>query len=160
MARAGLRTSFGQSNDTGLVRCRRERHRPATVLLDDLVDLRHDADRLAQCNDDSLVVFDILRRERAGLAVFKPLLADLVAADVEVPNVLRYAGEAARRVSDVQPSIRVGPDGFVIHETIACYVQSVEGTGQNGKGVAAFRSEVVSVVPLTRVIVRLVAAAA
>lgn len=31
------------------------------------------------------------------------------------------------RVTDVQPSIRVGPDGFVIHETIACYVQALEG---------------------------------
>jgi hypothetical protein len=31
------------------------------------------------------------------------------------------------RVEDVQPSIRVGPDGLVIRETVASYIQTIEG---------------------------------
>ena len=71
-----------------------ERPRPAAVLLDDLVDLLHQADGLGEGDDDLLVVGDVVLRERAALAVLEPLLADLVAADVEVPHVLAHALEA------------------------------------------------------------------
>jgi hypothetical protein len=54
------------------------------VSLDDLVDLLHQADGLSQSDDDLLVVGEVVLGERATLAVFEPLLADLVAADVEV----------------------------------------------------------------------------
>ena len=60
-------------------------------------------------------MFDVFIRQHAagagvlaalGLAVLEPLLANLVAADVEVPHLLRHAVEAARlRLID--------PDGFV-----------------------------------------------
>ena len=38
-------------------------------------------------NDDLLVVLEVVVGQFPGLAVFQPLLADLVAADVEVPNL-------------------------------------------------------------------------
>ena len=59
----------------------------------DLVDLGHDADGLVQGDDDLLVVGDVLVRERAALPVLEPLVADLVAADVEVPDLLGHALE-------------------------------------------------------------------
>ena len=62
------------------------------MLLNDLVDLLHQADRLVQGNDDFLVVGNVIGRERAAFAVLEPLLADLVAADVEVPDRLGHAG--------------------------------------------------------------------
>jgi hypothetical protein len=37
------------------------------------------------------------------------------------------AREYATKIIDVQPSIRVGPNGLVVHETLAAYVQNVEG---------------------------------
>ena len=32
-------------------------------------------------------------------------------------------------VEDVQPSVRVGPDGFVVREVVATYIQLIDGTG-------------------------------
>ena len=66
---------------------------PVAVGFDDLVDLGHDTDGLVQGDDDLLIVGDILVRERAALPVLKPLVADLVAADVEVPDLLGHALE-------------------------------------------------------------------
>ena len=63
---------------------------------DDFVDLLHQTDRLAEGDDYPLVVGDVVLRQRAALAVLEPLLANLVAADVEVPHVLEYALEARR----------------------------------------------------------------
>ncbi len=85
------------------------------MLLYNLVDLGHDADGLAEGDDDLLVVLDVLVGQHAagagvlaalGLTVLEPLLADLVAADVEVPHLLRHALEAAS-------FILVDPDGLV-----------------------------------------------
>ena len=64
---------------------------PAAVSFDDLVDLGHDVDSLTEGDDDLLIVGDVLVRESASLSVFKPLVADLVAADVEVPDLLGHA---------------------------------------------------------------------
>ncbi len=68
-----------------------ERVGPAAVGFDDLVDLCHDTDGPVQGDDDLLIVGDVLVRERASLSVFKPLVADLVAADVEVSDLLGHA---------------------------------------------------------------------
>ena len=99
----------------GLGLARLERPRPAAVLLDDLVDLLHQADGLGERDDDLLVVGDVVLRERAALAVLEPLLADLVAADVEVPHVLGHAAEADGAGLAGWPfsSRRVEPDGVV-----------------------------------------------
>ena len=39
---------------------------PPAMLFDDLIDLTHDANRLAEADDDLLVVGDVVFRERAG----------------------------------------------------------------------------------------------
>ena len=56
---------------------------PAALCFDHLVNLAHQADRLIQGDDDLLVVLDVFVGHGAALAVLEPLLADLVAADVE-----------------------------------------------------------------------------
>ena len=64
------------------------------MLLNDLVDLPHQADSLLECNDNLLVVSDVVLGESAALAILEPFLANLVAADAEVPHDLRHAMEA------------------------------------------------------------------
>ncbi len=65
--------------------------------LDDLVDLFHQADRLGECDDDLVVVGDVVVGELATRltllrsSVLEPLLANLVATDVEVPHILDHA---------------------------------------------------------------------
>ena len=54
----------------------------------------NDADGLIQGNDDLLVVGNVLVREHAPLPVLKPLVADLVAADLEVPDLVGHALKA------------------------------------------------------------------
>ena len=53
--------------------------------------------------------------ERAALAVLEPLLADLVAADVEVPDVLGHAAETdgAWLAAGLLCASSVEPDGVV-----------------------------------------------
>ena len=80
--------------------------------IDDLVDLVHDADRLVQGDDDPLVVGDVLCGERATLTVLQPLLADLVAADVEVPDLLGHAAEADASASSSSQTVLVGMATF------------------------------------------------
>ena len=86
---------------------------------DDLVDLGHDADGLIQRDDDFLVVGDVLVRERADLPVLKPLVTYLVAADVEVPDLLGHAlepdGAGLRRALAIAGVGLAGvePDGAV-----------------------------------------------
>ena len=71
--------------------------------IDHLVDFAHDPDGFVQGDDDLLVVGDVVGRERATLAVLKPLVADLVAADVEVPDCFRDA------LRPIVPDRCVGP---------------------------------------------------
>lgn len=73
---------------------------------DGLVDLAHQADGLVEGDDDALVVADVLARERATFTVFEPLVADLVAADLEVPHRLGDAAEVLGRV-DPHPAVFV-----------------------------------------------------
>ena len=60
--------------------------RPAAVGGDGLVDFGHEADGFIQGDDDFLVVGEVVVGELAAAAVFEPFVADLVAADVEVPD--------------------------------------------------------------------------
>ena len=76
--------------------CRRpglERRGPTAVGLDHVVDLGHEADRLVQGDDDPPVMGDVLVRECAPLPVLEPLVADLIAADLEVPDFLGHSVE-------------------------------------------------------------------
>ena len=68
---------------------------PAAVVFDDLVDLGHEADGLGEGDDDFVVMGDVFVGEGAAFAVFEPFFADLVAADVEVPDILWDSLEAA-----------------------------------------------------------------
>lgn len=72
--------------------------RPAAVVVDGFVYRGHQADGLGEGGDDALVVDLIVVAERAAFAVFQPLLADLIAADVELPHLRRDALEILRRV--------------------------------------------------------------
>ena len=71
-----------------------ERAGPTAVRLDHRVDFGHQPDRLRQGDNDLVVVLDVLLAQHPSLAVFEPLFADLVSANVEVPNGLRHALEA------------------------------------------------------------------
>lgn len=71
--------------------------------LDCLVDFAHEADGFVEGDDDAVVVADVFVGEDAAgagvlaalaLAVAEPLLADLVAADVKVPDGFGHAVEA------------------------------------------------------------------
>ncbi len=90
----GTRAERDDLGGRGLGLAGLERLRPAAVLLDDLVNLLHQADRLGEGDDNFLVMSDVVLRESAALAVLEPLLADLVAADVEIPHLLAHALEA------------------------------------------------------------------
>src|SRR5262249_8742939 len=67
---------------------------PASVLLDSFIDLMHQADGLGKSDDYVLVVGNLVSRKYAALPVLQPLLADLVATDVEVPHGFGHASEA------------------------------------------------------------------
>ena len=67
---------------------------PAAVLVDDFVDFGHQADGVGQGDDDFVVVGDVVRGEDPPFTVLEPFLADLVAADVEVPDLLGNAAKA------------------------------------------------------------------
>lgn len=69
---------------------------PAAVLLDDLIDLGHQADGLLESDDDLMIVGDVLVGEGAAFAVLQPLLADLIASDVKVPDRLEDTLEPCR----------------------------------------------------------------
>lgn len=71
-----------------------------------LVYFRHDADGFGKRHNNLLVVVDVVSRKGATLAVLEPFFADLVAADMEVPDVFRDAAEAFGLGL-------VGPDGLV-----------------------------------------------
>ncbi len=93
-----------------------ERTGPAAVGFDDLVDLGHEADGFAEGDDDLVVVGDVFVGQGAAFAVLEPFLADLVAADVEVPDSFGDTAEAdgachgaATRAAGVNPDGVIGP---------------------------------------------------
>ena len=84
----------------------REGGGPAAVGFDDLVDFGHQVDRLFQGDDDLLVVGDVFLGKRPAAAVLQSLLADLIAADVEIPDVFGNAFEPAFGVDADFPEAR------------------------------------------------------
>jgi len=58
--------------------------------------LSHQPAGLLQRNYDLLVLRQFVIGERPTFAVFEPLLADLVAADVELPDLRRYTLKVLR----------------------------------------------------------------
>jgi len=57
------------------------------VLLDYFIDFAHEPDSLFDGHDNFLVMLDIFVSESAAPPVFEPFFADLVSADVEIPDV-------------------------------------------------------------------------
>jgi len=57
------------------------------------VDFGHDADGFLQGRDDFAVVLQVFVDQGAAPAVFEPLLANLIAADVEIPDFVRHTFE-------------------------------------------------------------------
>ena len=85
---------------------------------DALVDFGHEADGFVEGHDDAMVMDKIVGGERSAFAVLEPFLADLVAADVEVPDLLRHAAKAdgAGKIGVRCALLRlngVDPDGVV-----------------------------------------------
>jgi hypothetical protein len=78
------------------------------VLLEDLVDLLYQADGFGEGDDDLVVVGEVVLRQSAALAVLEPLLADLVAADVEVSHVFAHVLESTG-LGLVEPVGAAGP---------------------------------------------------
>lgn len=66
------------------------------MTFDDFVNFFHQSDGLVQGDDDLLVVGDVFGGEGAAFAVLQPLVAVLIAADVEVPHGFGDVGEACR----------------------------------------------------------------
>lgn len=63
---------------------------------DDGVNFGHDADGFGEGHDDFLVMVSVVVGEVAAFAVLEPLFADVVAADVKFPYVLRNTFEVLR----------------------------------------------------------------
>ena len=68
-----------------------EGHRTATVLVDDNVDLGHEANGFGEGNDDLVVVGDVVVGKGTVLAVLEPFPGNLVTADMEFSRRLGYA---------------------------------------------------------------------
>ena len=68
---------------------------PAAVLVDHFVDFLYQANSFGDSNDDPVVMLDVIFQQLAALAVLEPLLADLVPADVIIPDCIRHASKTA-----------------------------------------------------------------
>lgn len=62
---------------------------------DDGVDLGHEADGFGKGDHDFMIVLNVVRGEGAAFAVLEPLIANLITADVEVPDLVRHTLETA-----------------------------------------------------------------
>ena len=60
---------------------------------DGRVDGGHEADGFVQSRDDFAVMLQVVIGQGAAATVFEPLLANLIAADVEIPGLGRDAFE-------------------------------------------------------------------
>ena len=77
---------------------------------DNLINIIHDLDGFTQNRNNILIMNEVVKAEFSSFAVFEPFLTDLIAADVEVPNVVRDISEIL---------LRVNPDlllGFVVFD--------------------------------------------
>jgi hypothetical protein len=59
----------------------------------DLIDIAHDLDGFTQNRNDVLIMNEVVKAEFASFAIFDSFLTDLIAADVEVPNMVGNVGE-------------------------------------------------------------------
>ena len=64
---------------------------PATMFLNRLINVCHEGDCLCQGSYNALVVPNIIKRYHAAFAIFEPLVADLVAADMKFPYMLWHS---------------------------------------------------------------------
>src|SRR5579885_501301 len=71
---------------------------PATLLLNCLVNAFHQRDCLAQGGNNLLILSQIVQRQRAALAVLEPLLTDLIASDMKLPDVSGHVFKILRLV--------------------------------------------------------------
>ena len=57
------------------------------------INLRHQADRLRQGDDDLLIVQQFIQGEFAPLTIFELLVQDLIAAPLELPDFRKFLGD-------------------------------------------------------------------
>ena len=72
------------------------------------VNLCHKADGFGERHDNLLVMLPVLGGQGTAFAIFQPFLADLVAANVEIPDLLAHAPETDG-LGFVQPDGVLGP---------------------------------------------------
>ena len=121
---------------------------PAAVLLNHIVDLSHQPDGLGQGDDYLLVVSDVLVAEGAALAVLEPLVADLVAADVKVPDGFRNTDETGRLVL-------VNPNGVLRpRKVVKPLISSLDIEGREMVGVNLSPFAISSSLPVHRAVSR------
>jgi hypothetical protein len=69
------------------------------------IDVAHDADGPFQGDDDLLVVEEVIEGQLATLTILEPLVEDLVAADLEFPDLGLHGLKVLSRV-DVDATLR------------------------------------------------------
>ncbi len=90
----------------------------------DLINIAHDLDGFAQDGNNVLIMNEIVKTEFASFAVFEPFLTDLIAADVEVPNVV---GDVGKILLIVNPDLLLG---FVVFDLFD-KVGAIDGIAAN-----------------------------
>src|ERR1039457_6263437 len=91
-------------------------------------------DGFTQGDDHLLIVGDVLRGKHAPFSVLQPLLADLVASDVQVPYGFGYTTKAGRPGGTPVPLLRragVEPDG-VLRPTNAANLEALMRIDRGG----------------------------
>src|ERR1051325_704199 len=86
--------------------------RPSALFPDGRVNFGHESDCSLEGDDDLLVMPDVVVSEFAGLAIFEPTLAYLIAADVEFPDGLGHAAEILSRINP-DPLVIIGVLGLL-----------------------------------------------
>ena len=100
----------------------------------DLINIIHDLDGFAQDGNDVLIMNEVVKTEFASFAVFEPFLTNLIAANVEVPNVVGNVGEI---LLGVNPDLllgfvvfdlfdKVGAVDGIVANFCACFFHQVE----------------------------------
>ena len=68
------------------------------MLSNDLVNLPHQADGFVERGDDLRVMQNVCVSERVPLSIFEPFVADLISADMKLPDLCGHAFKAAATV--------------------------------------------------------------
>src|SRR5438045_1683602 len=64
---------------------------PAPILINHLINLPHQMNRLCKSGHHALIVFNIIELKLAPLAILQPLLTDLIATNMKLPHLWRDA---------------------------------------------------------------------